>query len=96
VACSFSDRLVAKKTVEMKIPEVTRAGRCCPVVERSFQGDLPVKEQSACQSKSRVPAGQRAERLPFSYVVYANALSRIDSLYRFCLKENILLFPKTT
>jgi hypothetical protein len=42
------------------------------------------------------PAGQKAERLPFSYVVYADALSRIDSLYRFYLKENILLFHKTT
>jgi hypothetical protein len=41
-------------------------------------------------------AAQRAERLPFSYVVYADALSRIDSLYCFYLKENILLFHKTT
>jgi hypothetical protein len=71
------------------------------VVERSFQGDLPVKEQSTCRlksstcwSKSRAPAGQRAERLPFSYVVYADALSRIDSLNHFRLKENILLFHK--
>jgi hypothetical protein len=66
----------------------TRAGRCCPVVERSFQGDQPVK--------SRAPAGQRAERLPFSNVVNADALSRIDSLYHFYLKENIFLFHKTT
>jgi hypothetical protein len=57
------------------------------VVEQSFQGDLLVKEQSVCQSKSRAPA---------SYVVYDNALSRIDSLHHFYLKENILLFHKTT
>jgi hypothetical protein len=53
-----------------------------------------------CQSKSRAPAGQKAElrlvKEQSAYVVYANALSRIDSLYCFYLKENILLFHKTT
>jgi hypothetical protein len=53
------------------------------VVEQSFQG-------------SRAPAGQKEERLPFSYVVHADALTRIDTLYHFYLKENILFFHKTT
>jgi hypothetical protein len=43
---------------------------------------LPVKEQSACHFPT--------------YVVYADALSKTDSPYRFHLKENILLFHKTT
>jgi hypothetical protein len=100
----FIEKMITQRTNVCIVPfcmYITRAGRCCPVVEQIFQGDLPVKEQSACRAKRRAPAGQREEGLcnfPMWYMpmhwaeLIAYIVSTLNKIFYCFIKQLRLLF----